>query len=233
MSRIIILFGGGSEIRTRASIATQGISNPPQWTNYATPPIIGNYTRYGSLNSDIIMNMDTATETPKEEESTLKTEKPVMERDLFTWVAPTRPFKRRDKQFYVTVVSIASMVCLILFIAEGAMPVILVISIIFLYYVMSTVEPSTIEYKITNKGVKVGGKRTDWMFFGRFWFSKRYDSDLLVFETGIMPYRMELVIKTEDKESIQNILKDYLVEEEISPSNIDKAIDWFSKKLPQ
>ena len=30
--------GGGGEIRTRASLAAQGISNPSQWTNYATPP---------------------------------------------------------------------------------------------------------------------------------------------------------------------------------------------------
>ena len=28
-------------------------------------------------------------------------------------------------------------------------------------------------------------------------------------------------------------LKEYLIEEEISPSRLDKAIDWFSKKLPQ
>ena len=155
-----------------------------------------------------------------------------MERDLLTWVAPARPFKRRDKQFYVTTISIAGMVCLILFLAEGAMPVILIISLIFLYYVMSTVTPEEIEYKITNKGVKVGGRRTDWQHLGRFWFSKRYDSDLLVFETRMIPNRMEFVIKAEIKEEIEKILKEYLVHEEISPSNLDKAVDWFSKKLP-
>ena len=43
---------------------------------------------------------------------------------------------------------------------------------------------------------------------------------------------MELVIKTEIKEDIEKNLKEYLVHEEISPSNLDKAVDWFSKKLP-
>ncbi|MDP3917890.1 MAG: hypothetical protein Q8Q30_01810, partial [Candidatus Woesebacteria bacterium] len=142
------------------------------------------------------------------------------------------PFKRRDKQFYITTISIAGMVSLILFLAEGAMPVILIISLIFLYYVMSTVAPEDLEYKITNKGVKVGGKRTEWQSLGRFWFSKRYDSDLLVFETRMIPNRMEFVIKAEIKEEIEKILKEYLVHEEISPSNLDKAVDWFSKKLP-
>lgn len=177
--------------------------------------------------------METANQTPIQDTGTLKTEKPEMEKDLVTWIAPARPFKRRDKQFYVTTISIAGMVCLILFLAEGAMPVILIISLIFLYYVMSTVPPQEIEYKVTNKGVKVGGNTTEWSLLGRFWFSSRYDSQLLVLETKMIPNRMELVIKPEIKEEIRTNLKDYLVEEEISPSNLDRAIDWFSKKLPQ
>jgi hypothetical protein len=172
-------------------------------------------------------------ESANQQTSSESTFKPELEKDLFTWIAPARPFKRRDKQFYVTTISIAGMVCLILFLAEGAMPVILIISLIFLYYVMSTVSPENIEYKITNKGVKIGTNRTDWQYLGRFWLGKRYDSDLLVFETTYIPNRMELVIKNENKEEIKKILKDYLVEEEISPSKLDKAIEWFSKKLPQ
>lgn len=170
------------------------------------------------------MNMESA-----DQQSTLK---PELEKDLVTWVAPARPFKRRDKQFYVTTISIAGMFCLILFLAEGAMPVILIISLIFLYYVMSTVAPEDIEYKITNKGVKIGGRLTEWQFLGRFWFGKRFDSELLILETRMIPNRMELVIKSEVKGEIEKNLKEYLVEEEISPSNLDKAVDWFSKKLP-
>jgi hypothetical protein len=169
--------------------------------------------------------------TPQNESGFVK--KPDLEKDLVTWVAPSRPFKRRDKQFYLTTISIAGIVCLILFLAEGAMPVILIISLIFLYYVMSTVPPENIEYKITNKGIKILGKRTDWQNLGRFWFIKRYDNEILVVETNFLPNRMEMVIDSSKKEEINKKLSDYLVYEEISPSNLDKAIDWFSKKLPQ
>lgn len=171
-------------------------------------------------------------ETANQQNNQETTFKPDLEKDLVTWIAPARPFKRRDRQFYVTVVSIAAMVCLILFLAEGAMPVILIISLIFLYYVMSTVPPDNIEYKITNKGIKVLDKRVDWQYLGRFWFTKRYDSELLILETSFVPNRMELVITPESKEQIIKTLSEYLVQEEISPSNIDKLIDWFSKKLP-
>ena len=159
--------------------------------------------------------------------------KPELEKDLITWIAPARPFKRRDRQFYLTTISIAGIVCLILFLAEGAMPVILIVSLIFLYYVMSTVAPEDIEYKITNKGIRVGGRTTNWQFLGRFWFGKRYDNELLIVETAFIPNRMELVVKFEVKEEVRKNLREYLVEEEISPSKLDKAIDWFSKKLPQ
>ena len=168
--------------------------------------------------------MESAKEETQQQEQSSSL-KPELEKDLVTWIAPARPFKRRDRQFYLTTVSIAGIVCLILFLAEGAMPVILIVSLIFLYYVMSTVAPENLEYKITNKGIKVGGKTTEWQFLGRFWFGKRYDSELLVLETAFLPNRMELVIKPEVKEEIKKNLKEYLVEEEISPSKLDKAID--------
>lgn len=181
--------------------------------------------------------MDSANQNLNNEESTFKenvsNNKPEIEKDLLVWRAPSRPFKTRDRQFYVTTISIASMVCLILFLAEGAMPVILIISLIFLYYVMSTVPPEEIEYKITNKGIKVGNQLTVWDSLGRFWFGKRFDNDLLIFETNSIPNRMELVFKQDLKIEAEKILKEYLVEEEISPSNLDKTIDWYSKKLPQ
>ena len=77
------------------------------------------------------------------------------ERNLVTWTAPARPFKRRDRQFYVTTFAIAGIVSLVLFLAEGVMPVILIISLVFLYYVLSTVEPENIEYKATTRGIKI------------------------------------------------------------------------------
>lgn len=154
------------------------------------------------------------------------------EKDLFTWIAPARPFKRRNKEFYVTIVAIAAVVGLILFLVEGFMPVILIISLVFLFYILSTVEPENIEYKITNKGIEVAGKRTDWNIFLRFWFSRRFDSELLVVETLSLPGRLELVVKPEDKEGIRKNLLRYMPEEKTPPSALDKAANWFSKKLP-
>lgn len=183
--------------------------------------------------------MDPANQNNPKIDSTLKAEnqgfdhKLPVEKELLVWVAPARPFKRRDKQFYITIVSIAAMISLILFLAEGAMPVILIISLIFLYYIMSTVEPEKLEIKITDQGIKVGEKRIGWEYMGRFWFGKRYDSELLIIETSFLPNKMEIVMDSSIKDQIKKTISDYLVFEQMSPSKLDKAIEWFSKKLPQ
>lgn len=156
-----------------------------------------------------------------------------METALFGWNAPARPFKRRNRQFWVTIIAIAAMAGLVLFFAEGYMPVILIIALIFLFYVMNTVEPEEIKHEITNKGIKTGGKITGWEVLSRFWFSRRFDSTLLIFEMKVLPGRMEMVVSEADKEKIRKAISAYLPEEEVPASQLDKLANWFSAKLPQ
>ncbi len=188
-------------------------------------------------------NMDPATDSNPSPESTLTSPEPSQEprpvvvrrepeRDILTWIAPSRPFQRRDRQFYVTIFAIGGIVGLVLFLAEGIMPVLLIIALIFLYYVLSTVEPEKVEYKITSKGVKFASKRTEWQFLNRFWFSKRFGSDLLVIETFQIPGRIEIVINPEIKESLKREISAYIPFEEAPIAGLDRVTNWFSSKLP-
>jgi hypothetical protein len=154
------------------------------------------------------------------------------EKDLVTWVAPARPFKRRNREFYVTIIAIAAVVGLVLFLVEGFMPVILIISLVFLFYVLSTVEPEEIEYRVTNRGIYVAGRKTEWERLLRFWFSRRFDSQLLIIETFALPGRLEFVIDPGKKADIRKNLLDYISEEETPASGLDRAANWFSKRLP-
>jgi hypothetical protein len=155
------------------------------------------------------------------------------EKTLFSWKAPVRPFKRRDREFWTTVIVIAVIFGLILFLIEGVMPVILIIAVVFLYYVLSTVPPEDAEYSLTNKGVKIEDKTTSWNVLTRYWFSKRYSSKLLIFEMTAIPGRLELVINEKDKPSLKKHLKEYIVEEEVPPSTLDKTANWLSERFPR
>ncbi|MGD8744310.1 MAG: hypothetical protein PVJ52_01810, partial [Candidatus Woesebacteria bacterium] len=116
------------------------------------------------------------------------------EETLIEWTAPARPFKRRNREFWVTVIAIVAVSGLVLFLIEGVMPVILIISLVFLFYILTTVEPDKIKYAITSRGVKIADKRTNWNLINRFWFGRRFESRLLVFETLSLPGRLELVV---------------------------------------
>ncbi|MEK7525971.1 MAG: hypothetical protein AAB546_00645 [Patescibacteria group bacterium] len=155
------------------------------------------------------------------------------QKELHIWTAPARPFKRRNREFYVTIISIAAVTGLVLFLVDGFLPVMLIISLVFLFYVLSTVEPENIQYKVTTLGIKIAEKLTPWEAMRRFWFTKRFDSELLVIETYTLPGRLELVINSAEKPQLEQELKKYLVLEEAPASFLDKSSNWFAKKLPQ
>ena len=157
--------------------------------------------------------MDAAQSTSNEEEKPEAQEVVVRrepDRDLIVWKAPSRPFKKRDRQYFVTIFAIAGIVSLVIFLAEGLMPVVLIIALVFLYYILSTVPPDDIEYKITTKGVKIADKLTPWQSLVKFWIGKRLDSDILFIDAYQFPGRIEIVIKPEIKEKLKKDISAYL-----------------------
>jgi len=171
---------------------------------------------------------------PAQEQSATQTQaqKTVSEKVLFSWVAPERPFKRRTRDFWISLSAIASIVSLIIFLIEGPISVILIISLVFLFYMLSTVEPQTIKYEITDLSINIAETKNDINMFGRYWFGKRFDSNLLILETFTIPGRLELVIHEKDIETITKVLNEYLIQEEVALDNIERASGWLSDKIP-
>jgi len=158
--------------------------------------------------------------------------KKIEEKKIVSWLAPSRPFKRRSKDFYVTLVTMASVVGLVVFLVEGFMPILLLISLLFLFYVLSTIEPETIEYQITNLGVRIADKTTRWEMMGKFWFTKRFGNELLIIEVFRIPGRIELIVNSDMKTEIKKELEQHLTHQEIPASNLDKVVERFSKFFP-
>ena len=179
--------------------------------------------------------MDTAPSTPVSEEK-IEPQAVVVrrepERDLVIWKAAARPFKKRDRQYFVTIFAIAGIISLVIFLAEGIMPVVLIISLVFLYYILSTVPPEEVEYKITTKGIKIADKLIGWQLMNKFWFGHRMDNEVLFFDTFQIPGRIELVINPEIKEVLEKEISAYIPFEKAADSNIDKLTNWVSQKLP-
>lgn len=152
---------------------------------------------------------------------------------LFTWKAPLRPFKKRDKEFWTTVLAIIFLLSLILFFVKEWFLIAAIISLAFVYYVLSTVPPEEIEHRITNKGISFEDKSYDWEYLWRFWFSDKYDQRLLNIDTRLnLPGRLLFVIKKDEESKIKEILEKYLLNEEAPATFFDKASAWLAKKVP-
>jgi hypothetical protein len=152
---------------------------------------------------------------------------------LYTWKAPTRPFKKRDKEFWTTVIAIVFLVGLILFFVKEWFLIAAIISLTFVYYVLSTVPPEDIECALTNKGVRYAGQLHAWELFYRFWFSNRYGQRMvnLDMRTGLVG-RLSLMVGSGEEKQIRETLAKYLVEETPKPTFMDNASDWLQKKVP-
>lgn len=170
-------------------------------------------------------------EEQKTVETTPQIQQPLEEKVLHSWSAAARPFKRGSREFYVKAASVGVLLSIILFLIEGALPVILLISIGFLVYVYMSVEPGHINYAITNLGIKVHNKTTPWHDLGHFWFSHRLGSELLIVEAAVFGGRLEMVIIPEEEAKIKEVLSKHLIYQPKPPTNTDKIINWVSTKI--
>ena len=155
------------------------------------------------------------------------------EKVLFEWEAAERSFKKRDKDFWITAIAILVLVGIILFFIKEFFLIVTLVSVLFLYYVLSTVPPLYVKNKITNRAIYFGDLRYEWDLLRRFWFKNSLNSELLEFETILrFPRQVSLVIRPEDKEKLKEIVIKKLPLIESSPGFIDKLTKWFADRLP-
>lgn len=156
------------------------------------------------------------------------------EKTLVEWEALERPFQKKDKDFWTTILSVLGLVSLILFFVKEWFLIATLVALVFLYYVLTTVKPEKRKYKITNKGVYItSSERIDWDFLRRFWISEKWDHEMVHLDTWLkFPRVISLVIPTEKKEELIEILEKYIPQEETSPQFLDKFSTWVTNKLP-
>ena len=155
------------------------------------------------------------------------------EKTLFEWEGPERAFKKRDKDFWITAISILILFSVVLFFVKEFFLIVALVSILFLYYVLSTVPPQIVKYKITNRTIYFGDSKYNWDILLRFWFRSSLDTDLLEFETNLrLPRQISLVINKSDEEKLKEIILKKLPLIESSPNFVDKMAKWWNDKMP-
>ncbi len=161
--------------------------------------------------------------------------RPIPEETLVEWDAPARPFKKRKRQFFSTVLIISLLVSLILFFAGQTLSVAVVISVVFLVYVTAVIPPQDLHYKLTNYGIYVEKEAFSWVSMGRFWFDKKADQQVLEIELYRFPWRLTMVLldgRTPRKVDLERVLSEVLIKEKPELTSYEKVAEWFKEKIP-
>ena len=158
--------------------------------------------------------------------------RPQPEQLILEWQAPSRPFKKRNRQYYLTIAMIVVLISLILFFAGQFLPIAVVIAVAFLAYVLSAVPPEMITNQITTYGIRSEQAIFYWDELGRFWYSDKFGQRLLHLELARFPNQVTLLLGQQNEADITEILSEILLQEKPLPTSFDKAANWLQDKIP-
>lgn len=163
-------------------------------------------------------------------------DKPQLPREIKTvleWKSPSRPFKRRDREYFTTIAAIVFLLGVILLFLKEFLLIGVILAFMFVSYVLATVPPEETDHKVTTEGITTGGKSFLWNELKDFYFTQKWSSPILNVNTKLkFPGRLIILLGNEEEKRIKEELGKYLSFRE-SPQItwMDKAADWLSKRV--
>jgi len=156
-----------------------------------------------------------------------------VEKLLIEWTAPSRPYKRRTREFYTTVGSIAFLIGVILLLLKEFLLIGVIVSFAFLSYVLASHEPDQVSHQITTYGIRTDNKLHEWDTLSSFWIKKEWDQELLICRTkSSFPVIILLVLDPNKKADILKEVGDKIQMIKPVDTFVDKASQWLSDKIP-
>lgn len=160
---------------------------------------------------------------------------------LMEWEAPARPYRKLDKEVFSTVLAGAFLLGVILFFIDGAMPVVALASLVFLYYVLGTVPPGKVKHVITNWGIESEDKVWPWELMMRFWLQGEGKNTMMVVELGpgtsMWSRHLRFMLgdlrdsKSNGEEELRKLMQQYVIEDQPKPNWLDKVTKWAESKV--
>ena len=154
-------------------------------------------------------------------------------KDLLAWESSARPFKKRGREYFTTIAAIVFLVSVILLFIKELLLIAVIIALMFVSYVLATVEPEKIKHKITTRGIKTGDKTYKWEDFSRFWFVEKWGHVILNIDLFRgFPSRLQLLLGNLKKTQLRKVIEKYLLYEKPEKTMMDKAGKWLQEKVP-
>lgn len=166
---------------------------------------------------------------PAEDQQNIHTVKTLLE-----WEAPGRPFRKRNKEYYLSGLLIMFLVEIILFLFSQYILMLLVLSLTFVAFALATVPPHNFHYRISSEGITIEDHFFLWQELYDFYFKKRDGVNVLYVRTkALIPGALLLTLGSQDKEHVKSVLLPYLpYREYIQPTFMERSGDWLARNFP-
>ena len=155
-------------------------------------------------------------------------------RTLLSWSAPGRPFTKKGRQFYLSVILILLLFEVILFLFSQYELMLVLVALTFLSLALSSVPPHNFHYKITTEGIKVEDYFYIWSELYDFYFKVIDGTDVLIVRTqAFLPGELKISLGDIPRDHVRKVLVRYLpYREYVHPTFMEKSADWLSHNFP-
>lgn len=153
---------------------------------------------------------------------------------LLSWSAPGRPFKKRGKEFYISIILLVALFEIILFLFAQYELMLAVGALAFVSIILHTVTPKDFHYKITTEGIRVEDHFYIWSELYDFYFKTIDGMDVLIIRTeALIPGELKISLGNVVSDHVRKVLVRFLpYREVVKPSFMEKSADWLSRNFP-
>ena len=151
----------------------------------------------------------------------------------FSWRSKRRPYKKKGRQVFVTLLLILILVGIILIFLRQFYFLAALFSVFFVYWALNITEPGEVEYKVDNQGIWVGNQLYEWGRLGNFWCQEQDNYHLCYFK-DYRSFLGHVILTAQDKVIINKLkqtLKLKLTEKKPEDNFVDKLIRWTQTKV--
>jgi len=159
---------------------------------------------------------------------------PLQRELLFQWTSYERPYRPLNKQVFSTLIAFVILLSIVLyFVGGGISAVILLISVMFLFYVLGTIKPADTVHTLDTWGIETNNRLYVWEQMTHYWFEDYGESRVLVIGlTTRWPRFLRIVIDTSETEELLNeVLSLLLVQYQPEPNWVDKGTNWIEEHI--
>jgi len=153
---------------------------------------------------------------------------------LLSWKAPGRPFKKRGRQYYLTTLLIMALVEVILFLFAQYLLMLVVLSLVFVSFALSSVPPHDFQYRISTEGITIEDHYYLWQELYDFYFRDRLGIKVLHLSTkAFLPGELTVTLGDLTEEQVKEAILPYLpYREVVRQSFMEKSAEWLSRNFP-